>query len=326
VLFTASASGASTALRVLDMRGHERVLLPASGRLVVHDVARDGRLLLERCVARGEVLVFSKDGNRRDVSWFDATAATALSADGSALLLSESGDAGSGLYAAYLRSASGSPPVRLGSGRPTALSPDGRFALAVPRRDPDRIDVLPTGPGEVRALRHAGIVQYAWATYTPDGSRVVFTGQEAGHNMRVYVGDLKGSRPLPITPDGLVVNADTIAPDGSALVGPCPPLASCLYPLDGSAPRPLPALAGAFAVGFEPSGRALILRPRGGASPLALERLDLETGARTPWRELAPADPVGARLAGVLLSRDGGTLVLNVARRLSELYVAPPID
>jgi hypothetical protein len=32
------------------------------------------------------------------------------------------------------------------------------------------------------------------------------------------------------------------------------------------------------------------------------------------------------RLGGVLMGRDGRTLVLNQSRRLSELYVAPPLD
>ena len=326
VLFTASRTGLSSSLRSLDLRGRERVLVPAGGRLVIHDVARDGRLLLERSLVRGEVTLYAEDGAERDLSWFDATSATAISADGRSMLLSESGDAGGGDYAAYLRATDGSPPVRLGAGNPTALSPDGRFALAIPRRDPDHIDVLPTGPGEVRALRHPGIVQYQWAAYTPGGERIVFVGQEANHNMRVYVSDVAGGRPLPITPDGLVVNRDTISPDGTSLVGPCRPLSFCIYPLDGGAPRPVPGLAGSIAVGWEPSGRALIVRPRGAGPPLRLERLDLETGRRSAWRDLAPRDPVGVRLGSALMGRDGRTLVLNQSRRLSELYVAPPLD
>jgi hypothetical protein len=328
VLFTASRSGQSTALRSLDLGSRERVLIPASGRLVIHDVARDGRLLLERCLVRGEVTLFSADGAERDLSWFDATSATALSADGKSLLLSESGDAGWGDYAAYLRRTDGSPPVRLGTGNPTSLSSDGRFALAVPIRAPDHLDLLPTGPGEVRALRHAGVVQYQWAAFVPGGDRIVFVGGEANRNMRVFVGDLAGSRPTPVTPEGLVVSRDTISPDGASLVGPCRPLSFCIYPFDRNAgdPRPVPGLAGWFVVGWEPSGRALIVRPRGGNAPLRLERLDLETGQRSAWRELSPRDPVGVRLGSVLLGRDGRTLVLNQARRLSELYVVPPVD
>jgi eukaryotic-like serine/threonine-protein kinase len=326
VLFTASRTGLSTSLRSLDLSGRERVLVPASGRLVLHDVARDGRVLLERCLVRGEVTLVAGDGSERDLSWFDATRATALSADGRSVLLSESGDAGWGDYAVYLRGADGNPPVRVGAGNPTALSPDGRFALAVPRRNPDHIDVLPTGPGEVRALRHAGIIEYQWAAFTPAGDRLVFVGRQADHNMRVFVSDVNGSRPAPITPDGLGVSRDTIAPDGSSLVAPCPPLSSCIYPLDGSAPRPIPGLAGAFVVAWEPSGRALIVRPRGVTPPLRLERLDLESGRRTPWRELAPRDPVGVRLGSVVISRDENTLALNQSRRLSELYVTPPLD
>jgi DNA-binding winged helix-turn-helix (wHTH) protein len=326
VYFTASRTGASSALRSLDLDGRERTVLPASGRLVIHDVRRDGSLLLERCLTRGGVALLGPEGGERDLSWFDASVGSALSADGSRLLLSESGDAGGPGYAAYLRATDGSPPLRLGGGSATGLSPDGRVALAIPLEAPDHIDMLPTGPGEVRALRHAGIVQYQWAAFTPDGQGIVFVGGERHRNMRVFLGDLAGGPPRGITPEGLIVSHDTVSPDGRSLYGPCRPLSFCIYPLDGGAPRRVEGLGGFLPVGWDPSGRSLIVRPRGGGVPLRLERLDLETGQRSPWRQVAPGDPVGVRLVNVLVGRDGRTLVLNYVRRLSELYVVPALD
>lgn len=342
VLFTASRAGSSSALRALGRSGGERTLLPAGGRLLIHDIGRDGRLLIERSVLRREVTLLAPDAagagsSERDLSWFDASTATAISADGRFLLLSESGDAGGPAYAVYLRGTDGSPPVRLGNGNGTALSPDGRLALAIPLEDPDHIDLLPIGPGQPRALRHAGIVRYQFATFTPDGERLVFVGGEADRNMRVFVGDLTGGAPRPITAEGLIVNRNTVSPDGRTLVGPCPPLSFCLYPLDGSAPRRLDGgsaaqpdgssgLAGSIPIGWDPSGHALLLRSRSAGPPLRLELYDLETGERTPWRTLAPRDPVGVENLRVLVSRDGRATVLNYARRLSELYVVPPLD
>lgn len=322
LLFTASRGGLSSALMSLDLKGHERTLLPASGRLVIHDVASDGRALVERCTVRGEVGLLGAAGEERDLSWFDSSLGVALSADASHVLVIESGDAGGAAYAAYLRSLDGGDPVRLGTGAATALSPDGRFALAIPVRRPDHIDLLPTGAGETRTLRHRGIVQYSWAAFTPDGSRLVFTGGQWDRNMRVWVGDLEGGAPRPLTPEGLVLEHDMLSPDSHSLVAPCRPLNWCVYPLDGSAPTPVPGISGFIPVAFAPSGKSLIVRPRSGSIPLLLEQLDIKSGRREPWRALAPRDRVGVgSFGGIVVSRDGRALVANYARRLSELYL-----
>ena len=324
VWFTAAEAGGSFALRALDLRGHERTLLSAAGRLVLHDVAPDGRVLLDRVVARGEVEFVGPDGAASDLGWFDAPQVIALSADGARLLFSESGEAGGPDYGVYVRdTAPPSAPVRLGSGVPGSLTPDGCCAVVVPLREPDHIDLLPIGPGETRHVRHPGIVQYEWAALTPDGARLVFVGRQEGHNLRVWVSPAAGGAPAPITPDGLIVSRDTIAPDGRALWAPCAPRAFCVYPLDGAAPRPIPGLAGALPVAWEPGGRALYVRSPAGPARVVVERLDLATGARTPLRALAPRDPVGVGALGrVVWSRDGRALAFGYTRRLSDLYVA----
>ena len=323
VWFTAARVGSSTSLRALDRRGRERVLLPASGRLVLHDVARDGRVLLERAVDRASVR-FTGPGGERDLGWFDATRVVALSADGALALLDETGEAGGSTYATYLRRTDGSPAVRLGTGVGTALSPDGRFALAVPVDRPDHVDVLPVGAGETRALRFDGIVQYEWAGYTPDGARIVFVGGERGRNLRVFVGEAAGGRPRPITPEGLIIARDMVSPDGRTVVGPCRPLTFCLYPLDGGEPRRIAGHEGFLPVGWTDEGQALLVRPREAKVPLELQRLDLATGLRTPWKMLLVAEAAGVTGPGsVVLSRDGRSLAYSYATRLSELYLAP---
>jgi hypothetical protein len=293
----------------------------------LHDVGRDGRLLLERAEIRGGASFVSEDGAERDLSWFDATRVAALSPDGATALLSETGDAGGTGYASYLRRTDGSPPVRLGTGVATSLSPDGRFALAVPLDEPTRIDVMPTGPGETHALRFPGIVQYEWASFTPDGMRIVFVGGEADRNMRVWVGNKDASAPRPITPEGLGVARDLVSPDGRSLVGPCRPRGFCLYPLDGGEATRLNGLDGFLPVAWDPSGRSLLVRQRQRSLPARLERVDLKSGAHTPWKTLSPPDPVGVSDVGyVAVSRDGRSLAYSFSRRLSELYLAPHLD
>jgi WD40-like Beta Propeller Repeat len=63
--------------------------------------------------------------------------------------------------------------VRLGTGLGIALSPDGRWALAVRPSDPTKLLMLPTGAGETRQIgtsrfRH---VNDGWF---PDGKRILF--------------------------------------------------------------------------------------------------------------------------------------------------------
>jgi eukaryotic-like serine/threonine-protein kinase len=323
VWFTAARVGSSTSLRALDRRSRERVLLPASGRLVLHDVARDGRVLLERAVDRAGVR-FSGPGGERDLSWFDATRVVSLSADGALALLNETGEAGGSTYATYLRRTDGSPAVRLGAGVGTALSADGHFALAVPVERPDHIDVLPAGPGETRALRFDGIVQYEWAGYTPDGARIVFVGGERGRNLRVFVGDAAGGRPQPITPEGLIIGRDLVSPDGLTVVGPCRPLTFCLYPLDGGEPRRIAGHEAFVPVAWTDEGKALLVRPREAKLPLEIHRLDLASGLRTPWRTLLLPEAAGLTGPGnLVLSHDGRSFAYSYATRLSELYLAP---
>ena len=63
------------------------------------------------------------------------------------MLLVESGEGGGPDYTSYLRPTDGSLPVRLGPGRATSLSLDGKWALMIPVRDPDHVEIVPTGPG-----------------------------------------------------------------------------------------------------------------------------------------------------------------------------------
>lgn len=66
-------------------------------------------------------------------------------------------------------------------------------------------------------------------------------------------------------------------------------------------------------------GQALFLWDR--TWPARIVRLELETGKRTIWKELA-ADPVGLLYGNVILARDGQHYVYRLRRVLSELNVA----
>ena len=95
VWLTASEVGADNSLRALSLDGRVRTVLSGMGRLVLHDVAPDGRVLLERATLRSEVLFRrAGDAEDRDLSWLDFSAVEGISADGNTVLFYESGQGG----------------------------------------------------------------------------------------------------------------------------------------------------------------------------------------------------------------------------------------
>jgi hypothetical protein len=179
-----------------------------------------------------------------------------LSPDGSTLLFYESGEGGGPEYSIFLRSTDGSLPVRLGPGRANGLSPDGKWALSIPLLDPGRIDILPTGPGEVRSLRNPGITSYDNVGFVGDGEAIFFTERRAGRP-RSFVQDLAGGAPRAALPEGVWVGRNTLSLDGRRAVGLCPQSETlCIYPVGGGEPRPVPGLeSGAGGVGWDAEGR-----------------------------------------------------------------------
>jgi eukaryotic-like serine/threonine-protein kinase len=322
VWFTAARVGVDCALHAVRLDGHVRTVLPALGRFVLHDVAPDGRVLLERGSLRQEMRFRSAgDTEERDLSWFDLSRVTQLTPDGRSLLFVETGEGGGPGYGIYLRPTDGAVPLRIGEGVPTSLSPDGRWVLAVPLSPPDRLQLLPVGAGETRTLRDAAFARYEWAGWLPDGRGVVFTARAPGRGPRVFVQDLAGGAARAVTPEGVGVYRDTVSPDGRVLVAPCA-AGQCLYPLAGGEPERLAVLpADATPLGW--AGPHSLYMRENVRIPARLHRLDLATGRATPWKELGPADRTGVTsVNAVAITPDGGSYAYSYGRESSDLYVA----
>src|SRR5262249_10401504 len=174
--------------------------------LRLHDVSRDGeRVLLTRGTTRGGIVALATDGSKeRDLSWFDYSTVADLSADGRTLLFYEWGEGVGAKATIFVRKTDGGDAVRLGDGRPLALSPDGRWAVA--REDePGRLALLAPGTGDLKRLPRGAIVEYLdWAAWSPDSRRVFFGGRESGDVRRTYVQEVDGGEPRAVTPDGFV--------------------------------------------------------------------------------------------------------------------------
>ena len=200
VWFTASPGGAARALYALDLSGKERLVLRVPGTLTVHDISRDGRVLLGEDVSHYGIRGLAPgERTEKDLSWFDWSVANDLSSDGKKVVFSESGEAVGGNYGIFIRNTDGSTAVRLGSGGTSALSPDGKWVAATVNDSPGQIQLLPTGPGQPR--RMGGGAPHARVAWTPDGKGVILVGAEPNHPPRSYWMDLDG-KSHPVTPEG----------------------------------------------------------------------------------------------------------------------------
>ncbi len=293
------------------------------GALTLHDVTREGRVLLAREGAREGILGLPPGAEReRDLSWHDWSRPVDLTADGTQMLFDETGEGGGSAYAVYLRGTDGSEAVRLGDGHALALSPDGRWALSTPHTTPAELVLLPTGPGQPQRIKTGSFENIVRAAWFAGGERLLVGANEPGRAVRLYVQSSEGGDVRPITPEGAGA-AWAVSPDGARVAALDPERRLLLYSVDGGEPAPVRGSEeGDIPVRFTPDGRALYVLVRTDGPRGEIHRLDLATGDRQLWKELAPPDPVGLfGVPRVLLSADGQSYVYSYVRLLDELYL-----
>ncbi len=330
IWFTASKSGVDRTLYAVTLDGKERMVLRLPGAVMIFDIFKDGRVLLMRASWRRElVATVAGETRQRDLSWLDYTYPADLSADGKTLLFDEEGGGGSldysksgGLsYAVYIRKTDGSPAVLLGEGGAVALSPDGKSVIAQTQDSPSQLRLLTTGAGEAKALTNDGI-NHSWSRWFPDGKRILFTGNEPGKGVKLYVRDVASGKSEAITQEGVNGTQFVISPDSQWVAGIGPDQKGYLYPVGGGEPRPLSGLnPGEQPITFSADGSSLyIYQP--GELPARVNRLDIKTGQRTLWKELMPSDPAGVETLGpILITPDAKTCVFGYHRMLADLYL-----
>jgi eukaryotic-like serine/threonine-protein kinase len=300
------------------------------------DVAGDGRLLAVRANQRLSVVGLPPGETReRDLSWFDVSEVADLSADGKTMLFVELEAAGA-MDVTYIRTTDGSPALRLGEGRPLALSPDASLALVIqgptdrrqaPGGPPMQLVAMPTRAGEQRVLPRGPIQEHGGAVFFPDNKRILVQGREKDR-FKTYIQDLDGTPPRPFLPEGVLAAA--VSPDGNRVAASLYeresdqfPAALYIYSADGGKPEHVFRLEN----GFEPiqwstDGRAVFLRKMDRLIA-RIDRLDVATGKTELWREVRVADPAGVirRMNTFCLTPDGKSYVYSVWRNLGDLYL-----
>ena len=321
IWFTATRTGGDRSLYAADLSGKVRTLARVPGELTIHDVSKDGNVLLTRGNDRaGMIGLAPGEPKEKDLSWLDWSVPGSLSPDGKQVLFQEAGEGGGPKYAVYLRNTDGSPAIRLGEGSGLSLSPDGKWALSRLNVTPSPLVLYPTGVGEMKRLPNDGL-NHISACFMPDGKHFVFTGAEPGHGVRLYVESLEDGHPRAFSMEG-VGSGTVLSPNGEYVASFGPDRKMYLFPVSGGEPKPLLGVqAGEIATGWSADSRSIFVIERGQV-PAQVFRVDLETGKRTPWKSLEPADAAGIdTIGGVLLSSDTQSYVYSYVRTLSDLYL-----
>ncbi len=330
VWFTASELGLFHYITAVTLSGKQRLVTRVPGSLVIFDIWQDGRVLLARADRRREVMSLSGgEAKERDLSWLDYSYPADLSADGKTLLFDEEG-IGGGVqygdvqdltYAVYIRNTDGSPAIRLGEGGATALSPDQKWVIIATPSSPAQLRLLPTGAGETQSLTNDSI-NHQWVRWFPDGKRFVFSGNEAGRGVHLYTQDISGGKPKAISPEGVDAQSFAVSPDGQLVVGIGPDLKGYLFSTSAGDARIVKGMdPGDIPINWSQDGRSLYLY-RTGEVPAKVYRLELASGRKTVWKEIAPLDPTGVSTIGpILITPDGKTYIYGFHRTLGDLYL-----
>jgi len=325
VWFTAARYGDKRALYAVSLAGKLRLVAGFPGTLTLFDISASGRVLIARQQLHATTAAqVDGDPRQQDLSWFDYSTVTDISADGSLILFEETGEGGGPHHAVYIRRTgvrgAGAPSaVRVGNGFALALSPDANWVVTLPDDDPSRLNLVPLTPGQPRVVSGHGL-QYEFARFFPAGDRLLVGGSMAGAPERMFIQSLAGGKPEPLRTD-VYLTYPAISPDGQRIAGTDFGSRLVVLPVAGGDPRVIATGIERAVVRWSRSGDSLLVQSD--SIPARLLRVDLETGRFKPWKELAPADLAGVSLIWpALVSEDERTIVYSYRQELSELYVA----
>jgi serine/threonine protein kinase len=310
--FGGSKVGKRLNINAVSLSGQLRMNLyevPGIGARI-EDISDDGKILITQGSNHTTVMILDGKSRTQEIgSQFAWTTSAALSADGTTLLCYVGGYEASGpsnVDGVYLRKLDSSETTRLGPGKALALSPDGKWALALQTKTQPALVLLSTSLGEAKTLPNPGIKEYHYASFFPDGRQVLFTGVEArdGAEIRSYIQNVNTGEVRPLTEDWTV--ALRVSPDGESVITLQPDKTYYIQPLDGGEPRAIPGLeSGDEPIQWSDDGRAVyVIGP--GEFATRIYRVNLATGNRRQVKEIDPPNKVG--LVGLELN-PGGILI-----------------
>lgn len=255
------------------------------------------------------------------LSWLDLSFLHDLAADGTAILFHD-------LDGVRFRRTDGSPPIRLARAESWlgwgALSPDSRFVLTKLSGSPDSpLMIIPTGVGEPRRL--GGLGRVGWAGWLPRGRIAYAVRTASGDGLYAHDPTTGESRAIASRPPGSLFLGDIgprISPDGRWIAATAGSEIS-IFPVEGGALRLVPGDHNGWTLSDWSADGAWLYAYRRGDVPAQVVRINIATGERQPWKEMAPVDRAGLwRIHPIRVTPDGRAYAYTYTRYLSSLYLA----
>jgi hypothetical protein len=323
VVASSGVSGSSTAeyrtLYRLGIDGKLRDLYPVPGTVIVHDVSRDGRVLIHHGFEReGTRARAPGEADEREMGVSQASIPVALSADGSQVLLN---DAGGPAMVSLLRPTRGGPEVRLGEGQPVGLSDDGRWALMkTSEGERQGLILTPVGVGSPISLR-VGSLTVSRAFHV-EAQRVGFIAAEPDRPRRSFWVEPPDGQPAPVTPEGVIATAGLLQSD--RILGVAADGSVALYAVHGGPVQPLPwsfpPRPWTYALRVSGDSRSLYVAE--GEMPQRIDQVDIPSGRRTPLMVLGAEPRAGiSHIYRPYVTPDGKGYAYGYGEWLQDLYL-----
>ncbi len=279
-------------------------------------------VLVNREDTRGLISFVPRANQReRELSWLDGTFLRGLSEDGRYVLVHVvTGMTGKRFRYVYVRPTDGSPPLKLGTGRPLALSSDAKWVLSN-SVDENALSVLPVGAGVPKTVSVPGL-EVAGARWLHDGTRVLLLARRAeDKRLGLYLTRVDGGAPSLISKAALKFGRFELSPDDRRVAACDLDDILTLYPLDGGSPVPLAGVGkGAEPITWAADGQLWIRRPEKEGAHIV--RYDIRTGQALEERTISPADVAGVSgIDSIYLTPDGRDMALSYNKYLGGLYL-----
>jgi Tol biopolymer transport system component len=319
IWFSGGQPGGDPALYAVTLSGVQRLVTQTGGMIVMQDVARNGRVLLSTVNSRLGIMYFPPNsGAERDLAWLDSSLIYELSNDAQSLVFVELSNGQGRNSAIYLRKTDGSPAIQLGYGNRPSLSPDGKWVACIHHEgDRSRLMLLPTGPGESQFPQIEGM-HFDGVEWFPDNKRILFTGNETGHQIRTWIYDLETNKTTPVTAEG--TRGIRVSPDGQWFIT-VDPHKLLITPVSGGTSKPVVDLQpGESVARWSGDGRYLFLQQREAGS-IKISRLEIATRRKEPWRVVKVPEPGATFFGPLALSADGKACATTFQRDLANLFL-----
>ena len=320
LLVDAADSNLRRTLRRVSSSGAVTEVCALAGTLMVHDVSPDGRVLVHHGFERWSVRARAPgEDTEHDASVYANSQVQGLSADGERILLWDGGEGPPG--SALLYPTRGGAAVRLSEGHPLGLSADAAWYLLDRTAEPGaRLVLAPTGAGPMHTVPLHGL-QFGGPFFV-SADTIGFDASQPGRPRRSWLVDLDRGVPRAVTPEGTLA-VPGLLPAGEILARTSDGALS-VRRLSGAQSRPLawklPADPFLETVATIEGGRSLVVRE--GSMPARLSRVEVATGARTPWMTLGPPDATGVgHVWTVLVTPDGRGYAYTHGLFLEDLFL-----